>query len=216
MIIKGSHFVGDIYLPQVGAGASSIVNNNDLIDKYILEYEPKILKKGLGRGLYKEFNENLQSDGSLIAEADQKWEHLLNGTEYTKGDITYFWRGIVEDHGTYYKSFIAYYIFYWYVKEENIKRTTLGTVKPSAENAEIASPNPKLTAAWRKFYEWYYGATSNQNPNIYMHKGHLVEDYFTGSNNSKDVSLFQFLSDNRDIYPNWSFTRVENKTSWGI
>ncbi len=216
MIINGSYFVGDIYLPQVGSGASAIANNNDLLERYIKEYEPKILKKGLGSRLYNELEGNLNSDGSLKESAEQKWNDLLNGKEYTKNDITYYWRGIVDDHGSYKKSFIAYYVFYWYIKKNNTALTTLGAVKPQAENAEAVSPVQVLTDAWREFHEWYSGSNSSTSANAYYHKGFYVEDWFGGNDNSKEVSLYTFLSDNKDDYPNWNFTNVENKTSWGL
>lgn len=216
MIIDSSYFKGDIYLPQVGDGASRQVNNDDALKNFIYEYEPRILIKGLGRRLYKEFSAELQNNGTIKTTADQKWSDLLNGKEYTKDSTTYYWRGIVEKQGSLVKSFIAYYVYYWYVRDGVAQKTTLGVVDAKAKNAKGASAIPTLTHAWREFHSWYIGSQDTFNGRFGYHKGVFVEDYFNGVDNTKEVSLFQFLSDHTDDYSNWSFTDVENENNWGI
>lgn len=208
MIINSSYFVGDIYLSQVGLNASMHVNNNERLQSFIDKYEPKILIKALGRRLYNEFISNLQEDGTVKTDADQKWNDLLNGAEYEKGGVTYYWRGLVDDN----KSLIAYYVYYHYVNENIEQQTTLGTVKADAKNSSSASAIPTVVEAWRNLYDWYMG--DNQfTPQVYYHRGFYVEDWYSG-NNSKEVSLYKFLSDN--AYDNWFFSPIENKNTWGL
>lgn len=216
MIINSSYFVGDIYLPQVGSGASRLVNNEDSLKNFIYEYEPRILKLGLGRRLYQEFDAELQNNGTIKATADQKWSDLLVGKEYTKDSTQYYWRGIVEKHGTLNKSFISYYVYYWYVRDGVAQKTTLGVVDAKAKNAKGASAIPTLTHAWREFHSWYSGADDYFNGRFGTRNGVYVEDWFNGRDNTKEVSLYQYLSDHKDDYPNWEFTEVNNENNWGI
>lgn len=216
MIINSSFFQGDIHLSQVGDNASSSANNNALLQKAILEYEPEILKKGLGRKLYDEFDASLEVNGTLKGTADPKWDRLLNGHTYTNDSIDYYWRGIVEKHGTYQKSLIAYYIYCHYLIDNNTINTVMGTGKGKSKNVRGASPVNKHTKAWRKFYEWYYGKSEGSQGIAYWDRGVYIEDYFQGDDNTKEVSLFQFLTDNKEDYPSWYFTNVENKNSWGL
>jgi hypothetical protein len=210
MIINYSYFKGEIYLPQVGANASSQVNDNELLRSYIDVYEGELLNKGLGRKLYKEFLLQLNEDGTLKESVDQKWSDLLNGAEYSKGNITYYWRGLIDSS----ESLISYYIYYYYVLGKVRKQTTLGTKLVESKNAVNISPTPEITRAWRKLHEWYQGGAT-RNPIRYEYRGVYVEDYFNGEDNSKDVSLFTFLSDNR-VYDDWCFTPIENKNEWGL
>ena len=211
MITRDSHFNGDIYLPQIGASASSIVNDNNMLQRYIEQYEPELLKKGLGRKLYKEFKEQVDYEGKIKDAADTKWGNLLNGTSYVKSGITYYWRGLVEDSC---KSITAYYIYYHYVLGKIRSQTTLGSKVVESTNSTIANPTPELIRAWRKCHEWFQGGVCN-DPVRYNYKGVNVEDYFNSDDNSKDVSLHTFLSDN-EVYDDWYFTPLENKNEWGL
>ena len=210
MITNASYFIGDIYLAQVGENASSQVNNNDKLQSFIDKYEANILIKALGRKLYNEFKSNLNADGTIKDEADSKWSNLLNGTEYVKNGTTYYWKGLVTDN----ECLMAYYIYYKYVNASVTQQTTLGTIKAEAKNASSASAIPNTVDAWRCLYDWYIGGNV-YNPIVYTHNGVYVEDWFSGDN-SKEVSLYQFLSDNKDNYDDWFFTPIANKNTWGL
>ena len=211
MIIDATYFIGDIHLPQVGANASTMVNDNALLEDFINQYEPELLNKALGRKLYNEFKLNIDTGSTLIAGADQKWDDLLNGANYEKNGVTYFWRGLIDSS----KSLIAYYVYYYMLQSKITQQTTVGTIKAEAKNAASASSTNVMVSAWRKFNEWYQGGGYNK-PSIYYYKGVYVEDYFNSDDNSKDVSLYTFLSDNSDNYDDWYFTPIENKNTWGL
>ena len=211
MITQSSDFIGDIYLPQVGASASTMVNDNDLLDNFINDFEPELLKKAFGRKLYSEFKTNIETGRTLIVGADQKWDDLLNGSEYEINGVTYYWRGLIDEE----KSMTSYYVYCKMLQGKIEQQTTLGTVKAEAKNAVSVLPTHQIVRAWRKLNEWYQGGGYSQ-PSVYFHRGVYVEDYFNGDDNSKDVSLYTFLQDNKDSYNDWSFTPIENKNSWGL
>lgn len=214
MIIDDSYFTGDIYLPQVGDEASTVANNNGKLQSFIDEYEPKILEMALGFELYNEFKENLTEGGELEVGAQDKWSDLLNGTEYTSGSTSYKWRGLIKEDGIINTSLIAYYVYYWYVKDGITQKSTLGVVKPDGDNSKAVDSIPTLTNAWRKLMEWYSKTEQRSYFKGYVN-GAYFEDYL-GYDSSRNVSLYEFLSHNQSDYPNWSFTPLENKNSWGL
>ncbi|WP_394749539.1 DUF6712 family protein [Spongiimicrobium salis] len=215
-IINSSYFVSDLYLPQVGEGASSIVNNEGSLNEFITIYEPEILTYALGSKLYSEFIQHIQQNGTISASADQKWNDLLNGIEYEKNGITHFWKGIVRPFGTFKKSFIANYVWYKYVYDSITQHTTLGIVKADAENSKTVSANRRLTDVWRDMIDWYGGTIEGNSVTCFSHGNYHFEDHFNGHGNTKEVSLYTFLSDHSDNYPGWYFTPLENKNEWGL
>lgn len=215
MIIDASYFTGSIFLPQVGNGASSVANNDQKLIKAIDRYEAEILVMALGRKLTKEFLSNINPETKVLVDgADSKWDSLLNGQDYSKNGKDYYWRGLIDTTGNLKESMMAYYIYYNYVREGLTATTTMGVKKGQSQNTTGADATPKLVNAWRSLHKWYSGENYGYH-NIYEYKGHIVEDYF-GGDNSSDVSLRQFMSDNADNYTGWSFTALENKNEFGI
>lgn len=222
MIINDTYFVGEIHIPQTGATASALVNQNSSLQYFIDEYEREIIELALGKERSNEFYTQIDANGSLLTTADPKWGRLLNGHSYLKNGITYYWRGLIETKGTLPTSLMAYYVYYKYITESVTQRTTLGVVKADGKNGDtmMVSASPTLSRAWRKMYKWYqdsdyYGYSRNLAVK-YMYKGAYVEDYFNGRDNTKQVSLYQFLVDNESDYAPYYFTPIQNVNQFGI
>lgn len=219
MITKESHFVNDIYISQVGSGSSSVVNNSSTLSGFIKEHEPELLETILGKKLSDEFRSNLDVNGDLNVGADIKWDHLLNGYVYNKGGIDYYWRGLVETKGAFKKSLTAYYVYYKYTENEITQRTTLGTVKAKAGNANTidVSALPSLSLAWQNMYEWIGDEYYCYSGVSYYHRGVRVYDYSLMNGNSKNVSFYTFMTDNKTDYDDWFFTGVgDNKNQFDL
>ena len=223
MIINNSYFIGEIHIPQTGTTASTLVNQNSSLQYFIDEYELEINERALGTKLSREFYSNFDTDGNLLVTADPKWDRLLNGHSYVKNGITYYWRGLIDTKGSLPTSLMAYYVYYKYITEGVTQKTTLGVVKAEGKNASTVnvSASPTLTRAFRKMYKWYQGddyfGYGYNNAVRYYHKGALVEDYFNGRDNTKQVSLYQFMVDNESDYDDWHFTPFEeNVNQFGI
>ena len=91
-------------------------------------------------------------------------------------------------------------------------------VRGQAENSVNASTIPTLTRAWRKFHEWYGDCNYDYDFNFgshYKYRGVFVSDYFR-DDNSKNVSMYQYLKDHKDSFPDWHFTPIENKNQFQI
>ena len=217
MIIDNTYFVGILHLAQVGVDVSGVGNNNAEIQHYIDTYENELLELALGVRLKEEFQSQFITDSPvLMPGADAKWTRLLDGHTYTKDSIDYYWKGLRYGDVLFQKSLIANYVYYKYVKDKEVQKTTLGVVKAGSENSSSASAIPTLTRVWNDLYKWYGGGDCVNNFVSYYYKGVLVNDYFNSSNNSKDVSLFQFILDNQSDYDNWYFTPIEDKNQFNL
>ena len=120
MIIDNTYFKGEIYIPYAKPSVNGIADGvSEDVFTFINEYEQEALMNCLGYRLYKEFSEQIDStqENLLKANADSKWDLLLNGGEYTdpKGDLVY-WAGIrYKNPGSQtYSSFLAYYVYFFY------------------------------------------------------------------------------------------------------
>lgn len=216
MIVNSSYFIGDLYLSQIGGETSEFSQTKDEFNYFIDKYEYEILNLGLGVELYNDFVSNLQPDGTLIVGADEKWNKLLNGTSYEKNGVNYFWRGLIQQIGVCKLSLIAYYIYYKYISFQQTQHTSLGLVSADAENSIKASAIPKMTKAWRNMLEWYGDVNYNYGLSVKNVGGIVFYDYFNEENNSKQVSLYNFLNDNVNDYSSFVFTPICNKNNFGI
>lgn len=218
MIVTGAYFVGELYLSQVTPETASKHTNNKLKNEYFInEYEREILESGLGYGMLKEFYTHINESNGLIKEdsVDTVWDELLNGKEYQKGDKRYYWSGLVEKQGLLNRSMMAYYVYFRYLNDQTRQNTARGT-STGGKKEKKASVMPSTTGAWRKLVKWYGGDECGINPSISYKRGITFVDYYQ-NNNSGRVSLYQFLSDNKDDYPKWQFTSLgDNLNRFGI
>lgn len=167
-----TYFVKDINIPA---------SDYSDLDNYITRYEKEILIKLLGYELY-----------TLVAAYDGTpgvITDLVEGKEYTVNDKTVKWNGLVNSDLV---SLIAYYVFYWWVRNKVVTVSTVGTLKQKGENADNASSNQILATAWNKM-EHLYQST----------------DY-------PYESAYTFLTENESDYPTWEFTPIGKINSFGI
>lgn len=223
-IVKNYFFKGEIFLPQARPTITSDISDlDDFLLEMITEKEEECLSYCLGE-LYFDFKSNLdlsQSSG-LAADADVKWYWLLNGrNEYlnSEGKKKSF-KGIRfksnNESDVYDKSFIAYYIYYYFRRATYISTTNLGDTMPKAKNGELLSPNIKTSNAWRKFYDLVVG--KKIEPAIFYRKHGLGIDYYNPSNIFS--SLYEFIDDMNKIepetYPNFKKYKWININSVGL
>lgn len=178
MIINDSYFTGEISLP------SSQYDNKDAL---IARYEPEILKRVLGYELWK------------LVDADQttpkKIKDIVDGKEYTVlyngRDSLVKWNGLKNSD---LKSFIAYYCYFMWQKNNSTFTSNNGEADPYSENSESTSPAQKMGRAWFLMRE------------LIGYKGqHVLEP-----------SLYNFLTENESTYPEWVFREVESVNMFGI
>lgn len=222
MIINGDYFVGELYISQAQPGASSTAANNKVeVAQFIDEYEREILEKGLGYGLMKEFYSfiNPKTGGIKEDQNGTKWDKLLNGDQYVKNGETYYWQGLVVKEGIIYRSLMAYYVYFHYKTNGVTQTTTRGETKGTKGAVKKAGVSNKTVKAWRKMIDWYGIGHCNDDyypPVVSYRNGVVFEDYFVNRHQSGKVTLFQYMTDHKEDFPNWKFTPLQNINKFDI
>jgi hypothetical protein len=144
MIVDETFFVGEINIPNT---SKPEIKNSLTI--FIEKYESELLTDLLGKELF-----NLVED----ARGDDRIYVLILGTDkYTVDGLVGSWRGLNYSYGsgvtgqTY--SLIAYYIYWWWMKDKQIWGSGVGTSRVKPQNAEVMPIYMKLITAWNKFSE---------------------------------------------------------------
>lgn len=203
-IINNTYFVGKLFLPHATPSITDDVTEvaSSILD-FIDEYENECLVKCLGYKLAKEFTDQLDSNeaNGLKSGVDVKWDHLLNGREYTdpSGELVK-WPGVrfkSKPSGEYNRSFLANYVYYYYESDQNEDRVGVGNVQQKAENASIRSKTPKVIKAWREFYKMVQD--HNAEPRIIQKFGGVGIDWYGHSGIS---SLYRFINDSNVLAAN--------------
>lgn len=176
------------------------------ITPWIEEYEKDILVKLLGIKLYN----LLQADLVNGVPQAQIYKDLVNGVDSFEFQTVDGYEVTVEYKGL--KNLIAYYVYFVYRNQTEVKTTTVGQKRPMAENSEKEDVLPKLIHAWNKCRELY-----GNTPNCYrLHD----RNYFLDQNNYEHWTpygdAFNFLLANKDSYPDWVFEPMGKLDIYGI
>lgn len=224
-IVKNTYFKGDIFLPQAKATITSDVSEIDSeLVLFIKDLEEECLSDCLGE-LYFEFKSNLDLSKTtgIKDTADLKWGELLNGKPlYTnaQGKKRSFkgirYKSLSNENAEYDRSFIAYYIYYFFKRSNYVSTTTVGDTVPYSKNAKTITPDIKTVHAWRKFYDLVVG--SNPKPLFYENRHGFGVDYYNREN--MFVSLYEFIRDmnllSENTYENFNPKKWSNINSAGI
>lgn len=202
MIIDNTYFIDEIYIPNAKPGITNSIKSVDAdLVRLINEKTRECLIKCLGFNLFSEFAavlDDTSPDGLLPATA-QKWDDLLNGASYINPEgENVEWRGIrhATDGIVYDRSFLADYCFYWYERNDFIKRSNTGSNRPIAKNATDAKPTIAVADAWNRFVKITQG--ENSAPRVLANEFGLGVDWFSGG---FEISMYQYIEDINTITP---------------
>lgn len=173
MLIDSSFFVGEINIPNTNKPEVQAELNH-----FIAKYESELLNHLLGNELY----------ASYLADVDgeQRFQDLINGVSYNDG-IDY-WRGLIYSYngGLTMHSMIAYYTYWFWMKDKSSWNSGIGVVRPEGDKAKPISPALKMTAAWNTFSEQvgeflqFMNASVDVYPEwqpIYMYQFEKINDF---------------------------------------
>jgi hypothetical protein len=138
MLITPSFFFGEINIPN-----SDSTDISESIEASIAFNEPECLKKILGYDL-----------AVLVdtTSTDQRIIDLIQGVSYVdSANKTKKWRGLIYQSGGLNFSLIAFYIYYFYMKDKAIWNSGTGTVVPEGNVAMAVSPGFKMMNAYNIF-----------------------------------------------------------------
>ncbi len=176
-LIDTDYFVKDIAIPS--DTESNLTND-------ITKYEPEILKQLLGYELWKLVDDDPASPDRI--------QDLVEGKEYTVSfnnrNQTIKWNGLTNSENI---SLIAYWVYYWWQRNNATHTTSLGEGKSKLENSFIAMSNQKIGNAWYRLRE------------LYGYPGQRITE----------PSAYNFLKENEDDYPEWIFEPIGLVTMFG-
>lgn len=204
MIISPSFFKYDLYIPNAEQVAGGSDNYTGLID-CINMVEREVLLKSLRLNLYNE----LQGALPITNDSLDKWKWLINGKEYD-GKV---WIGLGNE-----KSLLCYAVYSAFLDINSHFWTTTGAMHPTPENAQTVTSAFKYAKAWQTFVRKYQNGCEYY-PEQYYYNGALVTDWLAGNREDVEISLYEYLNDNKELY-NWDnekFGRYDDtKNSFGL
>ena len=203
-ITKNSDFVGRYAIAGAEDNEPNSEGNNQQLQLFIEEFEPKCLVTTLGYSLYDELKPELLKKPFVpeAAEtADEKWIDLVNGKDNYQG----------------LKILLVPYIYFYFLESDDEHHSMVGVKRETPKGATRTPATKKAVIAWRAFYKNTVGqSVSNNVFAMNTIRGSVVGVIHTNTDD-KFWSLYNFLNKNKDIYTNWSPSKIiKHKSIWNL
>jgi hypothetical protein len=201
MIINAQYFqTKELYIPnsvtQPSIG-SVLPSATAQLNEEIESIEQSLLLDILGYEQLQELMAQFDEDGNWVEDPIKKWVDLVDGVDD--------WKGLRYTIGTKKISLIAYYVFFYYLGTDFQTYSTTGMQIPRAENSLYNNPSVKQTTVWNKFIRMYIGDVRYGLPVLENNwNGDFLN--FSGKVIGNEVSLYDYLMKNRDLYDTTYFT----------
>ena len=224
MIIDSTYFEENNFIANINEPDPNN-RTSDTLSMLIEVTERNLLSNTFGFEMYQDLIKYYKDD-SLTPPTEYK--NLVDGCIYEVEGKKRFWSGL-RNQATK-ESLIADLVYYEY-QINNITQTTgIGEVSIDIKVGNKANVLPKTTRAWNRFIAKYNGVigvsisgyTLERNPYwlISNRRGNGYGVDYYGHNNEGEVSLIQFLEDNKKDYPLIVLDNCryggEFKNEWGI
>lgn len=205
-IVTKSYFQKEnyLYIPLSvdDPSGSPTPDNANEIDNLCVSIERDILLNALGLTLYNEMF--ALTPVTIDLPENARWKKLVQGDEYNEK----VWPGLKHDY-----SLIAYRVFEMFNIETAIRLSATGAKQVQGENAMQQTPKYLIATANQRFIKQYQGD--------YLHAPIIIDNFvdWFGCNNGIEVSLYGYLTDKQDDFPEWkqsSFKVYETQNSFGI
>lgn len=201
MIINAQYFqTKELYIPNSVAQpsiGSVLPSATAQLNEEIESIEQSLLLDILGYEQLQELMAQFDEDGEWVEDPIQKWVDLVDGVDD--------WKGLRYTIGTKKISLIAYYVFFYYLGTDFQTYSTTGMQIPRAENSLYNNPSVKQTTVWNKFIEMYIGDKRFGLPRVENNwNGDFLN--FSGKVIGNEISLYDYLMKNRDLYDTKFFT----------
>lgn len=201
MLTTAEDFKGLYYIPNVTDTApnSNLLGNKPLAMEYVDKYEIEALDILLGIELATLLKPELLKEpfvSGAVETADQKWIDLVNGKSAYKG----------------LREALIAYSFYKFYEDDQSQYTGAGEKAIDSKNMIQIDPTERAVKVWRRYFELTIGE-SQETTIISKNIGYGI--IYGGSSTPYD-SLYTFMRDNDDVYPEWEPTYFENINQYGI
>jgi len=218
MYIDNTYFNGELTIPNSQSYPNSTIDGNKVsLSQFIEEYEVELMTYALGYDLYSEFVEVFENNGDLKPGVDQKWVDFVNGKEYTIDGKKYKWKGLRYSEGTMKKSLIADYVYCKFLENYQVTLAGTGMQSESSKNSYKASAIPKIVSTWNGFMNKYQGEQGGIYPKIVSttYGSSVGIDWMT-NRTAGYVSMYQYLMDMEEDFPNLEMGLFSAKNSFGL
>ncbi|MDP9954692.1 hypothetical protein J2X97_000329 [Epilithonimonas hungarica] len=212
MLIDNTYFEGKRFIPNT---SEPEINDRttDNLQEFIESTEKDVLSYCFGFEMWEDIKEKYEtkSEANPLPENYQK---LIFGTSYeidVNGEMKkFFWQGILEPDLR--RSFLADIIYYNFKIDKNTQTSEFGEITAENKVGNKASITPKVVEAYNSFLAKCFGGfrgfanglTLEGNP-YWIVPNRLYNgfglDYYGINRNNKNVSMMQFLYDNKENYP---------------
>lgn len=201
-VVDNTYFQREpLYIPETSSinvaepGDAAVLENN--VERFINIHEPELLIQALGITEYNAILDALTKtpfDPGAGSAADQKYIDLITGHTYTKDGIEYRFEGL---RGREKNSFVAHYIYCMYLKNDQTKYTSIGTILPKAKNALPATRTSRFIKSWQEFMYMYQSADTDAPVIRETAWGIQWLDYHGSRNRLR--SLYQYIVDMNNL-----------------
>lgn len=194
MIINPSYFLTkEVFIPNavVQPSIGSVSSSYEQLKEFSEEKEDELLLKFLGYTQLQELKLQFDEAGEWKVDALQKWKDLVDGKED--------WKGLRYTLGGKKYSLIANYVFFYYLGTDFKQYTTTGIQVPMAEDSMYQTPNETQIRVWNKFVKLYQGNQGTNAVNFFNNWNGFGASYLS-NNGGNQVSLYDFMSKNSEVY----------------
>lgn len=187
------------------------VNNNEpdpdyttdkILDLMIVKCERDVLSFAFGIEMWNDFKPFISNGIDPLT--PQNYLEIIRGKMYVKNGKKCYWKGLIQEDTK--ESLLADYVYCVYHDENNTTTAGIGEVSIKSKIGFRVSMIPKITKVWNRFIKELHGGfrdrpsghTCSGSPYWLVNGG---VDYYGIKTAMGEVSLMQFLTDNKQFYP---------------
>lgn len=175
---------------------------DQVLDLMINKAERDVLSFAFGIEMWEDFKKYIKT--GIDPGTPQNYMDIIKGKMYLKNGKKCYWKGLIQEDTK--ESLLADYVYCLYNDDNNSITTGIGEVFINSKIGERASVVPKVTKVWNRFIKNLQagvrdapsGFTMNGSPYWIVNGG---VDYYGINTRIGEVSLVQFLLDNKSDYP---------------
>ncbi|SHH95992.1 hypothetical protein SAMN05421866_0046 [Chryseobacterium oranimense] len=194
---QDSNIVANINEPDPNAKTDNVLGLK------IIKGERDVLSFAFGFEMWEDFKQYITN--GIDGNTPGNYLEIINGKTYTIQGKKHYWEGLILPETK--ESLLADYVYCTYHDDNQTQTTGIGEVAVDNKVGNRVSMTSKMTKVWNRFIEKLHGGfrshpsgfTIEGNPFWYLPGGGV--DYYGINRKSGNVSLVQFLFDNKSDYP---------------
>lgn len=225
-IINETYFNKTVNRPEDGSDLyAGYESDSNTFEAWIDEYSRLCLQNALGNVLFSDFDGYVNDNGDLEGAPD-KWNNLVDGTDFVYGSKTYTWKGLKVVNGKSKTSLLADYVYsQWYLKTQLSYLSNMGEASGNAINSSRVSGNTRYYKTFNRFVRAYQGDMKyHRDYRIYwdnlfnrsIYNDMLLGRYRYTDDDNGYVSLLDFLTMNSEDYTDASRKLYKKQNFLGI